>query len=114
MGPFILLLIFSVLMQYCKKEEIKDLEVMPKKEILGIYELYPSYEKIYIKFEEEEKCQILYKDTIENCIYKIWEQKLLIYTDTFPIGIFFIDNQTFIKGTWREETRFLKVLKSFE
>lgn len=112
MGTFIFFLIF-LLFGTCKKEEIQNPIDAPKREILGVYELYPSYEKILIQFQEQESCRILIKDKIESCIVKTYSEKLLIYTENLPMGIFLIEQEktNLLKGIWKGETRFLRKLE---
>ncbi len=109
MGTFVFFLIFLIF-GACKKEKIQTPVEVIEKEIYGVYEIYPSYEKILIQFESQESCRIIVKDQIKNCIVKTHNKKLLIYTENLPIGIFLInqENTQYIKGLWKGETRFLR------
>lgn len=112
MDTLIFLLIFILSFFLCKKESTKEPQEIEINTIKGIYEVYPSYHKILIKFNEEE-CQILYKDIIQNCVHQFYGKELLIYTENLPKGIFYIEGEKKIfKGIWEQEARFLKKIDS--
>lgn len=110
----ILILIFSLFS--CKKDsDIKKIQEENNKNLTGIFELYPSYKKIYIKFETSPKCVFYEDDEIKNCFYLYRVNRLSIYFEKdIPKGIFVIENENdikFIRGLWNNQVRFLRKIK---
>ncbi|GIW23692.1 MAG: hypothetical protein KatS3mg068_2699 [Candidatus Sericytochromatia bacterium] len=111
MDTFIPILILLLLSFSCKKKE----EIIKYEEtnftIHGIYEIYPSYQKKIIKFEDKNICKYYENDIIKNCYYRISQNYLKIYIENnLPEGIFYIDKtkQKIYRGLWNNEVRFLK------
>lgn len=107
----ILILIFSLFS--CKKDsDTKKIQEESNKNLTGIFELYPSYKKIYIKFETSPKCILYENDEIKNCFYLYRTNRLSIYMEKdIPEGVFIIENGNdikFIRGLWKNQVRFLK------
>ncbi len=114
MDTFIFLLIFLLSLASCKKEEQFKNPIEEKKQtLIGIYEIYPSYQKKYIIFENSGDCKFYTEDRIQDCYYYIYQNYLKIYLDKDkPIGYFYVEDlhQKILKGMWNQETRFLRFI----
>ncbi len=112
---FVLIIILSLFS--CKKDSnIQKIEEDRYKDFIGIFELYPSYKKIFIKFEKSPHCLFYEEDTIKDCYYMYIKNRLSIYFDKdLPVGIFVIESENdkrFIRGLWKNQVRFLRKIQN--
>lgn len=114
MDTFLLILIFLLGLVSCKRDsDISKIQEEDYKDFKGIYMLYPSYKKIYIKFQKSPKCILLEDEKINDCFYQYKKNRLLIYLNKGELeGIFVVENGfNFIRGLWKNQVRFLKKIQ---
>ncbi|MCS7205463.1 MAG: hypothetical protein NZ853_07185 [Leptospiraceae bacterium] len=113
MDTFILLLILIFSFLSCKKDQELKIQEQSKKDITGIYEVYPSYERILIKFEPEYQCKILIKDELHTCSYHVVNDQLHIFQSEKNeiLGVFLLSKENLLRGVWKKEVRFLRKLE---